>query len=205
MPAARAALQLAPSVPAACLRGLEGFSHCWVLYVFHENTGASAGRRWLSKRLWTVHQGRRQFNHLHTAQHSTATRLLPTGRAQSPVRCPQPLPVFFCARVCACRPCQAAVSPSMHSSRQGCRQQQSDQGPDQCAKAERRTDGCPGDTQSPQASADRAQHSAGKSQSCLVPGSAVDILAAPGSAADILAPAHKACTGGQPPACPGWQ
>lgn len=38
VPAARAALQLSPSVPAACLRGLEGFSHCWVLYVFHENT-----------------------------------------------------------------------------------------------------------------------------------------------------------------------
>jgi len=39
VPAARAALQLAPGVPATCLRGLEGFTHCWVLYVFHENTG----------------------------------------------------------------------------------------------------------------------------------------------------------------------
>lgn len=39
VPDARAALHLASGVPAACLRGLEGFSHCWVLYVFHENTG----------------------------------------------------------------------------------------------------------------------------------------------------------------------
>jgi tRNA (Thr-GGU) A37 N-methylase len=41
VPDARAALQLVSGVPAACLRGLEGFSHCWVLYVFHENTGAT--------------------------------------------------------------------------------------------------------------------------------------------------------------------
>lgn len=40
VPAARAALRLGPGVPSECLRGLEGFSHCWVLYVFHENTGA---------------------------------------------------------------------------------------------------------------------------------------------------------------------
>ena len=25
-------------IPRDCLQGLEGYSHCWVLYVFHENT-----------------------------------------------------------------------------------------------------------------------------------------------------------------------
>ncbi|WIA19372.1 hypothetical protein OEZ85_003998 [Tetradesmus obliquus] len=38
VPAARAVLRLAPGIPPTCLRGLQQFSHCWVLYVFHENT-----------------------------------------------------------------------------------------------------------------------------------------------------------------------
>lgn len=41
VPSARAELKLAIDVPAACLKGLQGFSHCWVLYVFHQNTGAA--------------------------------------------------------------------------------------------------------------------------------------------------------------------
>jgi tRNA (Thr-GGU) A37 N-methylase len=40
VPAARAVLRLAPGIPPTCLEGLQQFSHCWVLYVFHENTGA---------------------------------------------------------------------------------------------------------------------------------------------------------------------
>jgi hypothetical protein len=35
---ARACLQLRRGVPNDCLFGLEGFSHVWVIYVFHENT-----------------------------------------------------------------------------------------------------------------------------------------------------------------------
>ena len=35
---ARAVLALRPGVPHDCLTGLEAFSHCWVLYVFHQNT-----------------------------------------------------------------------------------------------------------------------------------------------------------------------
>ncbi|KXZ51893.1 hypothetical protein GPECTOR_11g327 [Gonium pectorale] len=38
VPAARSRLVLAPNVPAACLEGLQQYSHCWVLYVFHANT-----------------------------------------------------------------------------------------------------------------------------------------------------------------------
>ncbi|KAG1652447.1 hypothetical protein FOA52_012182, partial [Chlamydomonas sp. UWO 241] len=37
-PLARCRLKLAPDVPAACLEGLELYSHVWVLYIFHENT-----------------------------------------------------------------------------------------------------------------------------------------------------------------------
>jgi len=39
VPSARGVFRLGPGVPAACLEGLEQFSHCWVLYVFHQNTG----------------------------------------------------------------------------------------------------------------------------------------------------------------------
>ena len=31
-------------IPRDCLQGLEGYSHCWLLYVFHENT--DLGRLW---------------------------------------------------------------------------------------------------------------------------------------------------------------
>ncbi|KAG2491087.1 hypothetical protein HYH03_010531 [Edaphochlamys debaryana] len=36
--AARSRLVLSPSIPRACLEGLEQYSHVWVLYVFHANT-----------------------------------------------------------------------------------------------------------------------------------------------------------------------
>eukprot|EP00873_Tetraselmis_striata_P004981 jgi/Tetstr1/425245/TSEL_015700.t1 len=38
VPLARARLQLAPGVPPGCLEGLEQYSHCWVMYIFHCNT-----------------------------------------------------------------------------------------------------------------------------------------------------------------------
>lgn len=38
VPHARAHLRLRPGLPPACLEGLAGFSHCWLLYLFHENT-----------------------------------------------------------------------------------------------------------------------------------------------------------------------
>jgi tRNA-Thr(GGU) m(6)t(6)A37 methyltransferase TsaA len=38
VPAARAQLTLRRGVPADALSGLDGFSHAWVLYVFHANT-----------------------------------------------------------------------------------------------------------------------------------------------------------------------
>jgi tRNA-Thr(GGU) m(6)t(6)A37 methyltransferase TsaA len=38
VPAARAELRLRPDLPPGLLAGLEGFSHCWLLYVFHQNT-----------------------------------------------------------------------------------------------------------------------------------------------------------------------
>ncbi|EFJ52642.1 hypothetical protein VOLCADRAFT_102619 [Volvox carteri f. nagariensis] len=38
VPLARSRLVLAPNIPVACLEGLEQYSHCWVLYVFHANT-----------------------------------------------------------------------------------------------------------------------------------------------------------------------
>lgn len=25
-------------IPHACLEGLEGYSHCWIIYIFHRNT-----------------------------------------------------------------------------------------------------------------------------------------------------------------------
>ncbi|KAJ1558808.1 hypothetical protein HK405_012939, partial [Cladochytrium tenue] len=37
---ARAVLRLRPGVPAAALRDLDQFSHCWVLFLFHQNTNA---------------------------------------------------------------------------------------------------------------------------------------------------------------------
>jgi hypothetical protein len=42
VPAARARLRLDPRViqPAAALEGLEGFSHVWLIFDFHENTNA---------------------------------------------------------------------------------------------------------------------------------------------------------------------
>ena len=44
-PSARARLTLAPHVPAACLEGLEEYSHCWVLYAFNHNTDGARGAR----------------------------------------------------------------------------------------------------------------------------------------------------------------
>lgn len=38
VPAARARLTLLPHVPACSLDGLDGYSHCWIVYVFHRNT-----------------------------------------------------------------------------------------------------------------------------------------------------------------------
>ncbi|GIL78924.1 hypothetical protein Vretimale_220 [Volvox reticuliferus] len=38
VPAARSRLVLCNNVPPACLEGLNQYSHCWVLYVFHANT-----------------------------------------------------------------------------------------------------------------------------------------------------------------------
>lgn len=104
VPAARAALQLAPSVPAACLRGLEGFSHCWVLYVFHENTGVSAGRHWLPQRLRSAPWAHAVWTACtqHSAAHPTC--LLPTGRAHR-VLCAPMAPSCAapsCACACAC-------------------------------------------------------------------------------------------------------
>ena len=45
VPAARARLRLDPTViqPAAALEGLDGFSHVWLLYDFHENTNSAKG------------------------------------------------------------------------------------------------------------------------------------------------------------------
>ena len=49
VPAARSVLKLAPFVSADCLQGLQQYSHCWVLYLFHANTsgwrGLSLARR----------------------------------------------------------------------------------------------------------------------------------------------------------------
>jgi len=38
VPGARARIELAPWVPPLALDGLDGYSHCWVLYIFHANT-----------------------------------------------------------------------------------------------------------------------------------------------------------------------
>ncbi|KAI7842910.1 hypothetical protein COHA_003421 [Chlorella ohadii] len=38
VPAARAALTLRPEMSGAYFEGLQEYSHCWVLYIFHENT-----------------------------------------------------------------------------------------------------------------------------------------------------------------------
>jgi tRNA (Thr-GGU) A37 N-methylase len=27
-----------PGIPHACLEGLQGYSHCWIIYIFHRNT-----------------------------------------------------------------------------------------------------------------------------------------------------------------------
>ena len=43
VPAARAALRLRPDLSAEYLQGLEGYSHCWLLYIFHANTGEQRG------------------------------------------------------------------------------------------------------------------------------------------------------------------
>lgn len=59
VPSARSKLKLAPFVPADCLEGLQQYSHCWVLYLFHANTSgsslcgtlASLGCAWLSLQL----------------------------------------------------------------------------------------------------------------------------------------------------------
>lgn len=40
---ARAELELRPELSPDFFQGLEQFSHCWVLYIFHENTGARSG------------------------------------------------------------------------------------------------------------------------------------------------------------------
>lgn len=39
VPLARSRLQLLSDVHASSLEGLDQYSHCWVIYVFHENTG----------------------------------------------------------------------------------------------------------------------------------------------------------------------
>ena len=39
-----AAVRGRAGIPRDCLQGLEGYSHCWLLYVFHENT--DLGRLW---------------------------------------------------------------------------------------------------------------------------------------------------------------
>ena len=49
VPAARARLSLRPDLSADFLEGLQGYSHCWVLYVFHENTDL--------QRLWQAEAG----------------------------------------------------------------------------------------------------------------------------------------------------
>ena len=49
VPAARAELTLRPGLSADFLAGLEGYSHCWLLYVFHENTDL--------QRLWQPAKG----------------------------------------------------------------------------------------------------------------------------------------------------
>ncbi|GAX82584.1 hypothetical protein CEUSTIGMA_g10010.t1 [Chlamydomonas eustigma] len=38
VPLARSKLQLDSDIPASSLEGLEQYSHCWILYVFHQNT-----------------------------------------------------------------------------------------------------------------------------------------------------------------------
>ena len=45
VPLARSRLQLLGDVPAKALEGLEQYSHCWLLYVFSENTGGWVGER----------------------------------------------------------------------------------------------------------------------------------------------------------------
>jgi tRNA-Thr(GGU) m(6)t(6)A37 methyltransferase TsaA len=49
VPAARAALTLRADLSPDFLQGLAGYSHCWVLYVFHENTDL--------QRLWQAGSG----------------------------------------------------------------------------------------------------------------------------------------------------
>jgi tRNA (Thr-GGU) A37 N-methylase len=46
VPSARSVLELLPEIPDCIFEGLEEFSHCWILYAFHLNTGAhlSSGR-----------------------------------------------------------------------------------------------------------------------------------------------------------------
>lgn len=41
VPLARAEIQLLKHVPSSALEGLEGYSHAWILYAFHENTDYS--------------------------------------------------------------------------------------------------------------------------------------------------------------------
>jgi hypothetical protein len=43
VPSARSVLRLAPNIPADCLDGLQQYSHCWVLYLFHANTSERPG------------------------------------------------------------------------------------------------------------------------------------------------------------------
>ena len=50
VPAARARLALRPELGAEFLEGLQQYSHCWVLYIFHENTDL--------QRLWQPEQQR---------------------------------------------------------------------------------------------------------------------------------------------------
>lgn len=40
VPAARSRLNLLPHIPSRILEGLDQYTHCWVIYVFHLNTGA---------------------------------------------------------------------------------------------------------------------------------------------------------------------
>ena len=44
MPSARCTFTLAPGLPKDLLCGLDEYSHCWVIYVFHANTNLGSTR-----------------------------------------------------------------------------------------------------------------------------------------------------------------
>ena len=47
--------QVRPGLPAACLDGLNSFSHCWLIYLFHANTDMDALLRSQAPRLSQPH------------------------------------------------------------------------------------------------------------------------------------------------------